>query len=90
MNIRYQKDVVRSAKRSVQYQKSILADFFSIDLYIIIFHISEIKCSIENVTNLRLSFYCEDIHPGGNLLLARYHASTAVGFLVLAQYWLDP
>ena len=28
--------------------------------------------------------------PGGNLLLARYHASTAVGFLVLAQYWPDP
>ena len=23
--------------------------------------ISEIKCSIEDVTNLRLSFYCEDI-----------------------------
>ena len=25
-------------------------------------------------------------YPGGNLLLARYHASTDVGFLVLGQY----
>ena len=26
-------------------------------------------------------------YSGGNLLLARYHASTVVGFLVLAGYW---
>ena len=39
-----------------------------------------------------LTFYVTKVscsYPGGNLLLSRYHASTAVGFIVLAGYWWD-
>ena len=45
-------------------------------------HASQVKGQITSILH-------KYKNPGENLLLARYHASTATGFLSLAEYWCN-